>query len=111
MTAIGSVTFQGTSGSTYEFIAYPWKADFEDVSAVYFITKVVVEQDGKFYYTPIYIGKTQNLCNHFDYHAKAECIARYEGNCVCILPIEDSQHRSQIATQIKANYSLVCNDE
>ena len=110
MNAIGSLTFQGISGNAYEFVAYPWDADFETISAVYVITKFVVQPGESPYYTPIYVGQTDNLSNHFDSHPKTECIARYGANCVCILPIEDNQYRSQVESQIKANYKLVCND-
>lgn len=110
MTPIGIVTIAGGSGEELEFLAYSWDADFAPVGAVYMITKCISKPDGSLQHEPIYVGQTNDLSTHFDSHYKTECLARYGGNCVCVLTIGDEELRLQVASDITGAYQPVCND-
>ena len=59
MAGYGTVTFEGTSGTNYEFTAYSRDTDFNAVGAVYFMTKRTKKEDGGFSHTRLNQGRTR----------------------------------------------------
>lgn len=109
MAAIGTMTATVAPEEVYEFSAYPWGTVFKPLGAVYVITKRTVKSDGSTYYSPIYVGYTDDLSTCFDNHDRAYCFEKYGANCICVLGVEDEQLRSKLLSEVAARCDPVCN--
>jgi predicted GIY-YIG superfamily endonuclease len=110
MAKLGTVTFKGSSGDSYEFNAYQWGTNFkEDYGAVYFVTKRTKKTDGGYSHTSIYVGQTEDLSTRFDNHHKQECFDSHQKNCVCIYNEQDEDTRLEIEQDLIENYDPPCN--
>ncbi len=110
MAKLASITFIGASGTKYKFNVYSWDTNFDEVAAVYFITKRIQESDGGYTHARIYVGQTNDLSKRFDDHHKASCFKRHGANCICIYREDDETERLRIESDLISQYSPRCND-
>lgn len=110
MPKLGTILFTGTSRQKYRFNVYPFDTAFNDIGAVYFVTKRTPKAKGGATHTYIYIGQTDDLSTRFNYHHKAACFKREEANCICIYQEDDEQRRLEIESDLLGNYDPPCND-
>ncbi len=106
MGQIGTVTFTGASGKTYTFTAYTLDTTFNEVGAVYIFTK----QENRAY-TPLYIGRTNNLKQRISNHEKWPCVRRYGVNSICVLVESSALSRLQIESDLLDMGNPPCNDQ
>jgi hypothetical protein len=110
MGKLGTVTFTGNSGAKYGFNVYSLDTDFKEIGAVYFFTKRVKKENGKFTHTKhIYVGQTEDLSERFDNHHAMPCIKRHGTNCICVHSESSESKRRQIEDDIIAAYTPTCN--
>jgi hypothetical protein len=109
MAKLSTVTFQGKSGSKYDFDVWPMDQTFKDVGAVYAVTRRY--QDGNTdSHDIIYVGETGDLSTRFDNHHKADCFTEHKANCICTHL--DSKESSRLAKEedLVKKHNPPCND-
>ena len=110
MAKIADADFEGLSGSKYGFEVYPFSQAFNEVGAVYIVTKRSLKSDGSGSHEFIYIGQTGDLPGRFDDHHKSACFKKHGANCICVLLSRDESRRFQIETDLCRNHNTPCND-
>ncbi len=111
MAKLGSVNFTGKSGSVYTFAAYPAGTTFNDVGAVYFVTKRSPDGQGGYSHKRIYVGQTIDLSTRFDSHHRQDCFEREGANCICVYVESDEEKQLLIEKDLRVAYDPPCNRE
>ena len=95
MLNVRNVVFKGRSNRDYSFNVYDLNANFNEVPAVYSISKREIRIDGNGWrHTVLYFGITNNLKARLnDHHKLADCI-RQGANCISVH--QDPQEVSRI---------------
>lgn len=109
MAKLGTISFEGASGKTYEFNVYPWDTSFKAIGAVYVVTRREKRED-TWWHTRIYIGQTGDLSERFDNHHKAECFEENNRNCICVHREDVEAKREEIEKDLLDNLSTKCQD-
>ena len=111
MAKLADYTVAGRSGETYKFEVYPKDSSWNEVAAVYLVTKRTIKPDGVGgQHENIYVGQTENIKARFASHDKENCFAARQANCVCVLQVSSEQARLAIEADILAGGRWPCND-
>lgn len=109
MSKISTLTLSGTSGKKHSFDVYSINSNWNEVAAVYAVTKREPEANGAVTHSPIYVGQTENLKERHSNHHKAECFKARGGNCLCVLVTNDEEERLAIEADLLDAYTWPCN--
>jgi hypothetical protein len=109
MAKIATLTIAGKSGTQYEFEVYPLDSTWNEVAAVYTVTKRTVSKEGKGTHDYIYVGQTENLKERHDNHHKVDCFKRHAANCLCTHQVQSEQRRLAVEADILAGHTWPCN--
>jgi|SRR6516162_934822 len=109
MPKFGTITFTGKSGRKYTFTAYSRDSEFNDLGAVYFMTKRTIDRAGKLSHARIYVGQTDSLERRPLNHERKPCFDQHGANCVCIYVEREETIRRAIETDIRQAYDPPCN--
>lgn len=109
MTQYGKITYQGTSGTDYEFTVYSRDTSFDKIGAVYIITNRHQDLGGGHSHTLIYIGQTEDLSKGFDKHPQQGCFALYNYNCILVYRKDNEKVRMIVESDLLDKYSPLCN--
>jgi hypothetical protein len=104
---IGAAVFRGQK-SRYDFKVFPLDNDFEDVSAIYIISRRKIDRQKKGHHALVCIGQTDSVLGEIKRH-KIKCIKRHNANVISILPETDLKKRLKIEEDLKSAHALVCN--
>ncbi len=107
---ICSAVFRGKK-DRYGFEVFPLDAEFEDVSAIYVISKRKIDKRKKGHHALVCIGQTESLLGEIKRHKQGKCVKKYQANVISILPEENEKKRLRIETDLKAAHTVVCNLE
>ncbi len=110
MARYGDITYTGQSGTIYQFEIHSWDAPFDEVGAVYIITRRTVKPEGGGTHVRIYIGQTADLSERFDNHHKISCFEQHNANCICIHVDDNENSRRTKEADLIAVYRPPCND-
>jgi hypothetical protein len=100
---ISSAIFRGKK-SAYNFEVFPLEANFNEVSAVYLISKRKTDKHGKAHHSLVCIGNTNSLAKEITQHKKQKLLKQKQANVVCVLFDENEKNRAAIETDLKSNY-------
>lgn len=103
------ITISGSSGNKYSFEVYPISSTWNEVSAVYVVTKRVPKPDGGGTHSYIYVGQTENLKERHASHHKAACFEEHGANCLCVLVENGEEQRLTIEADILDAHNWPCN--
>ncbi len=106
---MSTVAFQGLSGNSYTFTAYPITQAFLEFGAVYIITKRYVDANNQYRFSPIYIGITGDMSTRFDDHHKADCFTRNGANFICVHSDNTDESRRSKETDLIRYWNPICN--
>jgi hypothetical protein len=109
MAKLADFTVTGKSGEKYKFEVYPKDSSWNEVAAVYLVTKRTIKPDGVGSHAHIYVGPTDNLKERFASHHKENCFTTREANCGCVLQVSSEQARLAIEADILAGDNWPCN--
>lgn len=109
MTQYGTLTYQGNSGTDYEFTAYSHDAKFDKIGAVYIITNRHQDISGDHSHTLIYIGQTADLAVGFKKHHRKDCFALHNFNCILVYRKDNEKVRKYVESDLLDKYSPLCN--
>ncbi len=104
---IGAAVFRGRK-DRYDFKVFPLDNDFEDVSAIYVISRRKIDRQKKGHHALVCIGQTDSILGEIKRH-KNKCIKRHDANVISILPESDLKKRLKIEEDLKSAHTLVCN--
>ncbi len=107
---ICAAVFRGKK-DRYGFEVFPLDAEFEDVSAIYVISKRKIDKRKKGHHALVCIGQTESLLGEIKRHKQGKCVKKYQANVISILPEENEKKRLRIETDLKAAHTVVCNLE
>ena len=110
MAKLADYTVTGKSGEKYTFGVYRKESSWNEVAAVYLVTKRTIKPDGGGSHAHIYVGQTDNLQQRFSSHHKEECFKSHGANCICVLQISSEQSRLAVEADILGKGKWPCND-
>ncbi len=110
MAKLADYPITGKSGEKYTFEVFRKDSLWNEVAAVYLVTKRTIKADGGGSHTHIYVGQTENLKERFANHHKEECFTQHGANCVCVFQVSSEQSRLAIEADILAAGEWPCND-
>ena len=105
--AISSAVFRGAK-NRYDFTVFPLDAVFEDVPAIYIISRRVVDKSKKAHHALICIGQTQSLLDELKKHKKDRRTKKFAANSISLLREENEIRRLKIETDLKAAHAIRC---
>ncbi len=110
MAEIGSMTLTGASGKDYYFTVYSYDTNFNNINAVYYISKRTVKSGNIGSHSAIYVGETNILKDRLISHHKKGCFSQHEANAVSILRESNDSARITIEMDLINSLSPPCND-
>jgi hypothetical protein len=105
--SIGSAIFRGRK-DRYDFKVFPLDNDFEDVSAIYVISRRKIDRQKKGHHALVCIGQTDSILGELKRH-KNKCIKKHNANVISILPETDEKKRIKIEEDLRAAHAIACN--
>lgn len=107
MTAEGSISAKGASGTQYNFDVYRWGTSFRPIGGVY----LVLKKQPNSTYTILYVGQTGDLSERFDNHHRAACFTNHGRTHLAMRAEGSEQQRFAIETDLIRNYQTSCNKQ
>ena len=104
---ISSAVFRGKK-DRYDFQVFPIDAVFEDVSAIYIISKRKIDKRKRAHHALVCIGQTDSILGEMKKHKKGKCVKQHQANTISILPEANEKTRLKIETDLKAAHSIPC---
>jgi hypothetical protein len=104
---IGSAIFRGRK-DRYDFKVFPLDNDFEDVSAIYVISRRKIDREKKGHHALVCIGQTDSVLGEIKRH-KNKCIKKHNANVISILPEANVNKRIKIEEDLRAAHAIACN--
>lgn len=104
---IGSAVFRGKK-ERYDFKVFPLDGIFEDVSAIYVISRRKIDRQKKGHHALVCIGQTDSVLGEIKRH-KIKCIKKHNANAISILPEADVRKRLKIEEDLRAAHATACN--
>ena len=105
--AISSAVFRGAKNS-YDFTVFPLDAVFENVPAIYIISRRVVDKSKKAHHALVCIGQTESLLDELKKHRKDKRAKKFAANSISLLREENENRRLKIETDLKAAHAIRC---
>ena len=101
-----SIYWTGKSGRKYKYWLFPIGTKFQKEP----VNFIFARQLKKGYFTPIYVGETEDFIKHFDGHPKLPCLRRNEATHITVHKgsTSDRPRRAEEMDLIN-NYNPVCN--
>lgn len=110
MARVSTVTFHGKSGAEYLFEVWHLDQTFNEVGAVYAVTRRYLNAEGNYSYYIIYVGETGDLSTRFENHHKADCFTEHKANCICTHRENDEDKRLAVEDDLIRHPNPPCND-
>ncbi len=105
---IGAAVFRGRK-NRYDFQVYPLDFEFENVPAIYVISKRKTDSRKRGHHALVCIGQTDSILNELKKHTQSKCVKKHEANVISILPEQSEKKRLKIEEDLKAAHQIVCN--
>ncbi len=105
--AISSAVFRGKKGR-YDFAVFPIDAEFEDVPAIYIISRRIIDKRKKAHHALICIGQTDSLVAELKKHRKGKCVKKFAANSISLLREESEKQRLKIEFDLKSAHAIPC---
>ena len=105
---IGAAVFRGRK-NRYDFQVYPLDFEFENVSAIYVISRRKTDSKKRAHHAFVCIGQTDSLPGELAKHTRSKCVKRHEANVVSILTEPNEKKRLKIEEDLRAAHAIVCN--
>jgi len=104
MAKIGTATLIGKSGEQYEFTAYSVDSPFPNSSAVYALTRRIVE-NGKGRHEVVYVSDSIQLEQSIRANTKLPDILALGANCICVREVMGDKARRKVAADLRLCYN------
>ncbi len=104
---IAEAVFRGRK-TPYNFEVYPLNVEFNEVPAVYIISKRKIDRHGRAHHAIVCLGQTVSLAAELKNHKKGKCVRQLKANAVSVLLSENEKSRLAIETDLKAAHAIPC---
>lgn len=105
---ISEAVFRGKK-NLYNFGVFPLGAEFEDLPAIYIISKRISDKNGRGHHKLVCLGQTESVFKDIKKHTKGKCIKKNKANVICILAEKDEKVRQRIEADLRESHTIVCN--
>ncbi len=105
---IGAAVFRGRR-ERYDFQVYPLDTQFDNISAIYVISKRKIDRQKKGHHALVCIGQTDSVVDELKKHTRSKCVKKYAANVISILPEANEKRRLKIEEDLKAAHTIACN--
>lgn len=105
---IGAAVFRGRK-ARYDFQVYPLDFEFENVPAIYVISKRKIDHKKRGHHALVCIGQTDSISTELKKHTQGRCVKKHEANAVSILPEPSEKKRLKIEEDLRAAHAIACN--
>jgi len=105
---IGAAVFRGRK-NRYDFQVYPLDFAFENVSAIYVISRRKTDSKKRGHHALVCIGQTNSIVDELRKHTGGKCVKKHEANVISILPEPNEKKRLKIEEDLRAAHSTACN--
>lgn len=107
---IGAAVFRGRK-NRYDFQVFPLDFEFENVPAIYVISRRKTDSKKRAHHALVCIGQTDSVMNELKKHTQSKCVTKHEANVISILPERSEKKRLKIEEDLRAAHAIVCNVE
>lgn len=104
---IAEAVFRGRK-TPYNFEVYPINVEFNEVPAVYIISKRKIDRYGRAHHAIVCLGQTVSLAAELKNHKKGKCVKQLKANAVSVLLSENEKSRLAIEADLKAAHAIPC---
>ncbi|HEX8369001.1 MAG TPA: hypothetical protein VF604_10715 [Pyrinomonadaceae bacterium] len=104
---ISEAVFRGRN-SLYNFEVYPMNVRFNEVPAVYIISKRKIDRYGRGHHFLVCIGQTESLVEDIKMHKRGKCVKQLQANTVSVILEDDAQKRLEVENDLKAAHAIPC---
>lgn len=105
MSCLGKVKLTSDSGKQYRFRVFPLGTRFRSISGVYLITRRATKVEGGHRHKILHIGGTADFSQPFDKYCKADDLARFGANCICVQSDVSAKSRNEKERDLTATFS------
>jgi hypothetical protein len=102
---IAEAVFRGKN-STYNFEVYPLNIKFNEVPAIYLITRRKIGKDGRGHHALVWMGQTESLFTDVKTKRQGSWVKKRDANTVCVLIEDDPKKRAEVETDLKTAFEI-----
>jgi hypothetical protein len=102
---IAEAVFRGRK-APYSFEVYPLNIEFNEVPAVYIISRRKLDKYGKAHHAIVSVGQTESLAAEVKNQRREKAIKEFQPNAVSVLLTENENQRLAIEEDLKSAYAL-----
>src|SRR5215213_412432 len=107
---ISEAVFRGRN-SLYNFEVYPMNVQFNEVPAVYVISKRKIDRHGRGHHFLVCIGQTESLVEDIKKHKRGKCVKQLQANTVSVILEDDEQKRVEVENDLKSAHAIPCHHD
>ncbi|HEX8249969.1 MAG TPA: hypothetical protein VF599_17485 [Pyrinomonadaceae bacterium] len=107
---ISEAVFRGRN-SLYNFEVYPMNVQFNEVPAVYIISKRKIDRYGRGHHFLVCIGQTESLVEDIKMHKRGKCVKQLQANTVSVILEDDAQKRLEVENDLKSAHVIPCHHD
>lgn len=104
---ISEALFRG-SKNVYNFEVFPIEIEFQEIPAVFIISRRKTDKFGKGHHKMICIGQTESIIKELKKHKKGKCLKQNKANVLCILNEENEKNRLKIEEDLRSAHKVLC---
>lgn len=107
---ISEAVFRGRN-ALYNFEVYPMNVQFNEVPAVYIISKRKLDRNGRGHHFLVCIGQTESLVEDIKKHKRGGCVKQLQANTVSVILEDDPQKRLEVENDLKSAHTIPCHHD
>jgi histone H1/5 len=107
---ISEAVFRGRN-ALYNFEVYPMNVRFNEVPAVYIISKRKIDRNGRGHHFLVCIGQTESLVEDIKKHKRGRCVKQLQANTVSVILEDDENKRLEVESDLKSAHTIPCHHD
>lgn len=104
---ISEAVFRGAK-SQYNFEVYPINVRFNEVPAVYVISRRKIDRNGRAHHFLVCIGQTDSLVEEIKKHKRGRCVKHLRADTVSVILEDDERKRFEVESDLKSAHAIPC---
>ncbi|MGA7699881.1 MAG: hypothetical protein WCB27_09745 [Thermoguttaceae bacterium] len=105
MASLGKIKLTSASGEQYRFRVFPLGTRFRSISGVYLISRRATRTEGGHRHKILHVGNSADFSQPFDGYRKAQELARFGANCICVQPDKSAESRREKQRDLAATFA------
>lgn len=104
---ISEAVFRGQK-SLYSFEVYPLSVQFNEVPAVYVISKRKIDRQGRAHHFLVCVGQTESLVEDIKKHKRDNAVRQLKADTVSVILESDEAKRLEVENDLKSAHAIAC---